>query len=256
MVLTSLTLRTLKKNWVDSLYGRDDERRKRWVVSGLVGGLGVESASYYYQELAKAHAECGAVMNLVMVHADVNRMLRWAAAGETDLLAEYLSGLIGRMADAGAQLVGIPAATPHICEPRLREITPLPLVSMVEEIVREIGVRKLKRVALFGTRFTVELGMFGRLRGVEVIRPTADEIDEIHAAYLEIVSAGRGTEGLYQRLRGIAHRLCERDGVETILLAGTELSLVFHPENTDFPCIDGARLHLDAIMRAVVQAAG
>ena len=96
MVLTSLPLRTLNKNWVDSLYGRDDERRKRWVVSGLVGGLGVGSASYYYQELAKAHAECGAVMNLVMVHADVNRMLRWAATGETNLLAEYLSGLIGR----------------------------------------------------------------------------------------------------------------------------------------------------------------
>lgn len=219
---------------------------------GLVGGVGVGAASYYYQELAKAHVERGAVLNLVMVHADANRVLRWAAAGETDLLAEYLSGLIGRMADAGAQLAVIPAVTPHICEPRLREITPLPLMSLVEEIVREIGVRTVKRVALLGTRFTVETGMFDRLQGVEVIRPSADEIDEIHAAYLEIVSAGRGTEDLYQRLRRIAHRLCERDGVETIILAGTELSLVFHPGNTDFPCIDGARLHLDAILRRVL----
>lgn len=223
---------------------------------GLVGGLGLGSAIHYYQELAKVHADRGLVLNLTMVHADVNRVLRQAAAGETDLLAEYLSGLIKRMADAGAQLAVIPSVTPHICEPRLREITPLPLVSLVEEIVREIGVRKVKRVALLGTRFTVETGMFGRLQGVEVIPPEAGEIDEIHSAYLEIVSAGRGTEGLYQRLRRIAHRLCERDGVETIILAGTELSLVFHPENTDFPCIDGARLHLDAIMHAVFQAAG
>jgi aspartate racemase len=217
---------------------------------GLLGGVGVGAAIHYYRELAKAHADRGLVLNLTMVHADVNRVLRQAAAGETDLLAEYLSGLIGRMADAGAQLAVIPAVTPHICEPRLREITPLPLLSLVGEIVQEIGVRKLKRVALFGTRFTVETGMFGRLQEVEVISPRIGEIDEIHAAYLEIVSSGMGTDGVRERLRRIAHRLCEEEGVETIVLAGTELSLVFHPENTDFPRIDGARLHLDAIVRA------
>jgi aspartate racemase len=94
------------------------------------------------------------------------------------------------------------------------------------------------------------------LQDVEVIAPRTGEIDEIHAAYLEIVAAGMGTDGIRERLRRIAHRLCEEEGVETIVLAGTELSLVFHPGNTDFPCIDGARLHLVAIMRAVFQAAG
>jgi hypothetical protein len=39
--------------------------------------------------------------------------------------------------------------------------------------------------------------------------------------------------------------------VDAILLAGTDLSFVFGPENTDFPHLDGARVHLDAIMRAV-----
>jgi aspartate racemase len=223
---------------------------------GLVGGLGVGAASYYYRELAKAHAERGAVLNLVMVHADTNRVLRHAAARETNLLAEYLSGMIGRMADAGARLAVIPAVTAHICEPRLREITPLPLVSLVEEIAREIGARKLKRVALFGTRFTVETGMFGRLREVEVSRPSAEEIDAIHAAYLEIVAAGIGTDGIRERLRRIAHRLCEEEGVETIILAGTELALLFQPENTYFPCMDGARLHLNAILRRILPEAG
>jgi aspartate racemase len=216
---------------------------------GLIGGLGVGAAVHYYQELAKAHAARGAILNLVMVHADVNRVLRQAAAGETDSLAEYLSTLIQRMADAGAQIAAIPSVTPHICEPRLREISPIPLVSLIEEIVREVHDRELKRVALFGTRFTVETGMFGRLQGVEVVRPQPGEIDLIHETYLKIVSAGRGTDDLYQGLRRIAHELRERDGVEAIIFAGTELSLVFNPANTDFPCIDGARLHLGAIMQ-------
>jgi len=220
---------------------------------GLICGLGVGAAVHYYQELAKAHSARGAILNLVMIHADVNRVLRQAAAGETDSLAECLSTLIQRMADAGAQVAAIPAVTPHICEPRLREISPIPLVSLIEEIVREVRARELKRVALFGTRFTVETGMFGRLHGVEVVRPKPGEIDLIHETYLKIVSAGRGEEDLYQGLRRIAHELRERDGVEAVILAGTELSLIFNPANTDFPCIDGARLHLDAIMQRLFQ---
>jgi len=223
---------------------------------GLVGGLGVGAAVQYYRELARMHAERGSPMRLVMIHADVNRVLGHAAAGETGLLAEYLAALISRMKDAGAQIAAIPAVTPHICEPRLREIVSLPLVSLVEEIVREVRRRGLKRVALFGTRFVIESALFGRLEDVRVISPRPDEIEVIHEAYLEIVSAGVGSAVVRERLRRIAHRLCDEAGAEAIILAGTELSLVFEPENTDFPCVDGTRLHLDALMRKVFSVVG
>jgi aspartate/glutamate racemase len=42
---------------------------------GLIGGLGVGAAVYYYQELAKAHTAHGRVLNLVMAHAHVDRVL-------------------------------------------------------------------------------------------------------------------------------------------------------------------------------------
>jgi len=121
-------------------------------------------------------------------------------------------------------------------------------VSLVDEILREVAVKRLKRVALFGTRFTIETGMFGQLSGIDVVTPKADEIDFIHGAYLQIVAAGSGTDQLYQGLRRVAHTLIERDAIEAIVLAGTELSLVFNQANMDFPHIDAARLHLDAIM--------
>jgi aspartate racemase len=218
---------------------------------GLVGGLGVGAAMQYYRELAAAHARRGSPMRLVMIHADLYRVLSHAAAGETDALAEYLAELIGRLKDAGAEIAAIPAVTPHICEPRLQEIASLSLVSLVEEIVCSVGLRRLSRVALFGTRFAVESGLFGRLGDVDVIPPRTEEVEAIHAAYLGIVNAGADFAEVREILRRIAHRLCDEEGVEAIILAGTELSLVFGPENTDFPCIDGTRLHLDAIMRTL-----
>jgi len=81
------------------------------------------------------------------------------------------------------------------------------------------------------------------------VKPRPDEVDSIHEAYLQIVNSGHGTEGHYQKLRNIAHTICDRDKVEAVVLAGTELSLIFNEANTDFPHVDGARVHLLAILR-------
>ena len=218
----------------------------------MIGGLGVGATVYYYQELVKAHLSRGFIPNLVILHADVDRVLKYAAAGDTAQMAKYLLNLIRRLSAAGAEVTAIPAITPHLCAPELIRRSPIPLVNLVDEIVREVRDRELKRVALFGTRFTIETGLFGRLQEVEVSKPRTAEIDFIHQTYLQLVNAGSGTEQQYQGLRQLAHTLIERESVQAIILAGTELSLVFNQANMDFPHIDGARLHLDGIMRKLL----
>jgi len=216
---------------------------------GLIGGLGVGATVHYYQELAKAHAARGRVLNLVMAHADVNRVLGAAQAGDKAGLAEYLAALIGRLAGAGAEFAVIPAVTPHICVAELLKLSRLPIVNPVEELQREIDARGWRRVALFGTRFTVESGLFGLLRGVDVVAPRADEIDFVHQTYMQLVSSGASLETQRVGLSRLAHKLIEREGVDAVTLAGTELALVFNESNTDFPHLDCARLHLGAIVQ-------
>src|SRR5271165_665502 len=174
---------------------------------GLIGGLGVGATVHYYQELAKAHAARDRVLNLVMVHADMNRGLGFVRAGDQTGLAEYLAGLIAKLANAGAEFAVIPAVTPHICIGKLQQISPLPLVNLVEELQREIETRVLRRVALFGTRFTVESGLFGFLRGVEVVAPAPAEIDFVHHTYMQLVNAGAGFQEQRESLSRLAHLL-------------------------------------------------
>jgi len=50
-------------------------------------------------------------------------------------------------------------------------------------------------------------------------------------------------------LRPLAHTLIRREKLDGIVLAGTDLASVFNPTNTDFPHVDGARVHVEAIMR-------
>jgi aspartate racemase len=104
-----------------------------------------------------------------------------------------------------------------------------------------------------GTRFTIESDMFGQLTGVEIVRPKPGEIDVIHETYTQLAKEGVGSIEQFDRLRSLAHTLCDRDKAEAIVLAGTDLSLVFNAANTDFPHIDGARVHILAIMRRLFE---
>ncbi len=216
---------------------------------GLVAGLGIGAGIFYYKSLVKAHLVRGLLPSILMVHADVRRVMAHAAARETRELATYLAGLLRRLADGGAEIATIPAFSPQICARELSEMTALPLIDLLDVIVAEIDRRRFQRIAIFGARVTVETKLFGRLQNVEVVTPNPGEVDTLTKIYVRIVENEQASPDDYAALRGLAHTLIDRERLDAILLAGTDLSFVFTPENTDFPHLDGARTHIDAIMQ-------
>ena len=216
---------------------------------GLVGGLGVGATIYYYKTLAEAHQAQGRTMDCVIAHAETARVFEYVKAGDPTGLAEYLNTFLRRLKAAGAEIGVIPAVTPHYGLRELLAISPLPLVSMIEPLSAELASHGANRVAVFGTRYSVESGFFGLLQDIEFVRPRPDEVDFIHSTYEELLRDGHGSEQQHRNLTALAHTLRQRDGVDAILLAGTDLSLLFNQTNTDFPHIDCAAVHLDAILK-------
>jgi aspartate racemase len=221
-------------------------------VIGLVGGLGVGAAIHYSRALAAAHDRAGRPLQLSMVHAQMSRVFEHATAGDRNALARYLAGVLSQLEASGATLGVIPALTPHLAIDELLKITPIQLVSLIDAVNGEIASRTLRRVALLGTRFVVESDLFGKLAGVEVMRPAAAEIAFIHDTYSRLAREGTLAAAERQRLVDLAARLCDRGRLDAILLAGTDLALVFDGTNTPFPYLDCADAHIRAIMRAVV----
>ena len=218
---------------------------------GLIGGLGPEATVHYYRKLVAAHEKRARVPRLLIAHADVHRVYAAVTAKDFDGLARYLAELVAQLAAGGAEVTAIVAATPHICADRLAALSPLPLINMLTEVAGAVRARGLKRVALLGTRFTIETRMFGCLDGVDVIMPQAGEIDRIHGIYSDFV-AGRGSDAQTEELRKIAHAFVARDGAQAVLIAGTDLSAVFTESNAGFPMIDCAGVHIDAIVRRLL----
>jgi aspartate racemase len=215
---------------------------------GIVGGLGVGATVHYYEKITAACKARGVVPDLVIIHADVDRGQGFVRDGELDALADYLASFIDRLGAAGAKAAVLPAVTPHICITELTARIRLPLINIVESIGSELRTRKLKRVALFGTTFTMEGSLWGQLSAVDIVKPQPDEIAFVGKAYQRILDTQTGDADDTAGLRRIAADLQRRDGVEAILLAGTDLAVIFDEATAGFPCIDVARLHIDAIV--------
>jgi aspartate racemase len=219
---------------------------------GLLGGLGVGAAVHYYQHLAQAHDQRGRTLDLVMAHAETSRIFEYIHAANPRGMAEYLNGFLHRLKAAGAEFGVVPAVTPLYCLSELTARSPLPLINMADTVAAELAARAAQRIAIFGTRFVIESGFYGLLSDVEVIRPQPDEIDLIHTIYTQLLRDRRGSDAQHQQLTTLANTLIARDQIDTILIAGTDLSLVFNESNTDFPHIDCAAVHLNAIVSALL----
>ena len=217
---------------------------------GLLGGLGVGAAIHYYRELAAAHDDARRPMHLVMAHASISRATNYAAQGDRKGLAAYLAGFLGRLKVAGATFGVLPAVTPHLCIDELQAIAPMPVIDLTKVVSDHLQERKLSKVGLFGTRYVVESDMYGKLHGVDVVRPRGPELAFIHDAYTQLAHSGETSAEHRERFISLADTLQSRDGVEAIVLAGTDFALMFDAATTPFPHVDCTRAHIDVIMRA------
>jgi aspartate racemase len=215
---------------------------------GLIGGLGVGAAVIYYRAIAAGCADRGTVPRMSIVHADAPTAPAHVAAGRIDELADYLAGFVAELRSVGARFFAIPAVTPHIALDRLTKLDPMPVIDMLDVTARGLRERGLSRIALFGTRFTIETALFGALDAFDVVSPRPQEIDEIHRVYLELVTAGRTSAAGVEALRDIARAIRRRDRIDAVVLAGTDLNLIFDEASAGFPAFDCASAHIKAIL--------
>jgi aspartate racemase len=216
---------------------------------GLIGGLGLEAGLYYYKYLAQACDERGVPLRMLLVHAEAKIAVGHMISGEREQLAEYLLGFIRQLAAGGAEIAAIPAVTPHVCIDELKQVSPIPLVSILDALAADLERRRLERIALFGTRFVIESEMYGSIPpSIHAVPPTPEEIARIDHLYRTYAVSGYGGEAERAEFTRIAQEVCARENVDAIVLAGTDLSALFEAHKPPFPYLDASQVHIAAIM--------
>jgi aspartate racemase len=224
---------------------------------GVIGGIGPESTVIYYRALLAAGARRlgGAAPPLIINSIDVGRLLGLFERKAFAELADYLVVELDVLARAGASLGIIAANTPHIVLAQVRERSPLPLVSIVEATRDAARSRGFARLALFGTRFTMAGHFYDDVfagSAIALIRPNDDEQAFIHEIYVGELLKGVIRPDTRDRLLAIVQTMTARDGIDGVILAGTELSLILTPDlAAAVPLVDTTAIHVQAAIDAL-----
>lgn len=220
---------------------------------GLVGGLGPESTIDYYRRILdgwKAVDPSSAPL-LVIDSLDVHRAID-LVTNDRRGFAEYLLDSIRRLAAAGSDFVAITANTPHIVFDEIAPRSPVPLVSIVEECAKAAARRGLRRLALLGTRFTMEAPFYPAVcarHGSTVITPHEADRIWVHERYIGELLKGDFREDTRRQFVSLIERLRDEHDVDGVILGGTELPLLLpEPTIAGLPALDTTALHVSALI--------
>jgi aspartate racemase len=216
---------------------------------GLIGGIGPAATDFYYRRLISTFASKKAALELTIVHADTPTLLGNLASNDVATQVSIYMELTNRLAAAGAECVAITSVAGHFCIDPFKASSVLPVVDLISEVNRAIEQRAFGRIGILGTRTVMETRLYGGVSGVEVIPPSGQDLEDVHQAYVAMAASGIVTEAQSAVFAAISKQLLKESGVEAIMLGGTDLALVFNERDTEFPLIDCARIHADAISK-------
>lgn len=231
---------------------------------GLIGGIGPESTIEYYRLIVAAYRDKTpkrAYPPVIINSINLQQYLEWINANEMENFTAALVLEIERLARAGADFAALASNTPHIVFDELQRRSGLPLISIVEatcERVKELGLRK---IGLFGTRFTMQGGFYPEVfsrEGIELVVPDEAEQTYIHEKYMGELLNDMFLPETRERMLAIADALRARKGIEGLILGGTEIPLLIRPEvfpegeRNGIRYFDTTRIHVDRLVRELL----
>jgi aspartate racemase len=182
---------------------------------------------------------------------DVDKGIALLDAGWFTELADYLTAGVDSLARAGGLWL-------HRCEhaaSRFRRgaaTFAIPLLSIVRVTCDYTKALGLKKVGLFGTGFTMRASFYPKefqRAGIAVVRPKESEQEFIHGKYIGELLKNRFLPETRTEILNIAQRMRSEDGIEALLLAGTELPLLLRDSaSPGIEFLDTTIIHVEAIV--------
>lgn len=218
---------------------------------GLIGGTSWVSTVDYYKLINQGVNERlgGLEFAECMIYSfNFGDIKRNNDANDWDKTFGMFKKVCQHLSAAGAAGIVLCAATPHLMAARLEEETGLPIIHIATATAAAIAAQGLQKVALLGTRFTMEQDFFKeklREKGIDCIVPDENDREYIHTTIFEELGHGIVNAATKQRYLSIVNKLIT-NGAAGIILGCTELPLIIQPADITVPAFDTVQLHAKA----------
>lgn len=221
---------------------------------GLIGGMSWESTATYYRRINEGvrDAQGGlASADIVMHSLDFSAVVALQQAGRWDLAGAML-GESGRgLVRAGAECVLICTNTMHLVADAVERMAGVKLINIIDETATALRAHGRRRPLLLATRYTMEHGFYAERmarHGIELAVPAADDRAVLHDIIFNELCQGRIEPASRARYLDIVDR-ARADGVDSVILGCTEISLLIDPATLPLPGYDSTAIHAEAAVR-------
>jgi aspartate racemase len=226
---------------------------------GLIGGMSWESSAEYYrimnqtvqQRVGGLHsAQC------ILYSFDFQEIEQLQHQGKWEKLTELMISAARRLEGAGAELIVICTNTMHKMAEEVQSSVRIPLVHIADATAKAIIEKGLDKVALLGTRFTMEEDFYKkRLREkhkLEVIIPPENDREVIdHVVYGELCR-GIMQQSSKEQFKAIIRALAS-NGAEGVILGCTEIPLLIGQQDAEIPLFDTTKIHAQAAVEMALE---
>ena len=218
---------------------------------GLIGGITPESTVLYYQILNRLNAnQLGKTHSaeLIITSFDFGQISQLVEKGRWDLLNKKMAEAGTNLENAGASCILICANTMHLCIDSVRKVVRIPVIHIADSTAKEIQKKGIQKVALLGTKYTMEKDFFRDIlnkHAIETIIPDVEERDEIHRIIYDELAQGEFKKSSKEKYLKIIDRLILK-GAKGIILGCTEIPLLINQNDVSLPIFDTTKIHAAA----------
>lgn len=223
---------------------------------GIVG-CSAEGAALCYRTIclegttvlgAHAHPE-------VSMHTHpLSEYMRFVEADDWNGVGELMLSSSQKLASAGADFLICPDNTIHRAFDLFIERSPRPWLHIVEEVANVAREKGYRRLAVLGTRYTMEGPVYPEklsALGIEHRMPNPEQQRRVNQIIFdELVNAVFRPESLEYFVSVI--RELKEQGCDAVVLGCTEIPLLVSAEASPLPILDSTRLLARAALRRAV----
>lgn len=226
---------------------------------GLIGGMSWQSSAVYYELInKKVQNQLGGFHSCksIMLTVDFAEIEKLQHAEDWQSIDKIMADAAKQLEVAGAEIIILCTNTMHLSTPAIRANISVPFLHIAEATGQEISRSKLKKVALLGTRFTMEKDFYSKYISdnfnIEVIIPSEKDRIEIHRIIYEELVHGiikKESKVFYKQL---INKL-ENQGAEGVILGCTEIPLLISASDVNVPVFDTTGIHAEKAVEMALQ---
>ena len=255
LLLSLVLLVTVTGNQVYSQI-KDSLKNSEMKVIGIIGSVSWASSIVYYKfmnEMVRDRFGSLYSANILMYSIpfkEFSDQERLAEAGDWKPIISMMIESAKRLERGGADFIVIASNTMNSTVEILEKNVNIPILHIVDATGEKINESGLKKVALLGTKFTMEHKFYKeRLQnkfGLDVVVPALDERDYINKVIFDELCNNYIIEDSKVQYLKIINRLIKEDGVECVILGCTEIPMLVKQEDVSVPVFNTTIIHSEA----------